>query len=1202
MIILLMLWCMTAEGGPGITRRIVLDPLDQTTVVLPDSFVILDSFEVVGDSTVMVQGLGGYSIHAFRSEVILPPNLIGDVVEITYRYLPLGIGRTFRNREKPSPFMPVEVTRIPASGPVTYNADLSGERDISIAGTKTIGVRVGSQQDPTLNQSLNVQLVGSIAGDIEVNARLSDENSPIQPEGTSAQLKDLDEIVIDLKRKDDQLSIGDCAVRLSDFKFLSLERKMQGLSGVVNHNGWNSSFALATSKGEFGSIEFLGQEGKQGPYYLGDELAASGISEEFIVLAGTERIWIDGVRVSRGIDRDYTIDYATGAVIFTERHLITDQSRIAVDFQYTRERYRRTVYTATITGTLTEYLSVRSGWFSESDDADRTLGWDLTKDERSILERAGDDPQSAAIPSYQFVGFGNGDYDTLHVRYLIPDEAGTWSAVFDSVGQGNGAYRLVGSDYEYYGPGNGEYEVRAESTGVGSYTIIREIILISDFLRMRQEEHTSLRIYDHGIPQTPSGSFTATFYRKQGGDYIRASQSLWSYVGPGHGDFSLYRTVPVPRSQDTFVAGVALNYNDRISVSVEGAALRRDSNTLSDIDDEDNNTGAFDADISLNGTELLGLPNWRLNGRFKGQSKGFVSPGRLKPVDWSRSWLLEEDERQAQHESSVDIHLGLPDEGNVEITVGELAVGGRIDRRFGASTDIRAPYGIAMRGRYNRSARKGNGDLLWWTEGTISRDKGFLGPIFRWKAETVESPGVLSGKAYRGEGFSEMGYGLRLGADKSRTMTFIGGIRTYRNRGEDASAWVDSRKGTWIEVGGVGGSGRKFRASVDFKFAESKPISSNQGIRSQEQQKTTRNTVGAIRINTSPGRAWPSLDIVYKASGREQEVLTESLVPEESFETNVGEYDSLGNWVGVKTGTHKKILIPSGNGEQVGNVEGNATLRLRTDPSSSSLFRRMISSDTSIRVQASSRAVNRYEMYLFDPRILADDSLTVNERIRIEERVELNPVGSPLRIGFQWVYDLNKDNRRIDRRLRGTSNQHVVRIRCPGIVKGNAELRIGRTTENESEIYRDEGGSTLTNDTVRYTAVPSISTPVYSRIEVLFSGIAERETVHQRQGLSESRDAIISIGALTPGIRYSFPERGNILIESEFRRTRISGPWEQMSGLLRRRDEAGAGVNLRVSGNYRLQKSLILSLNVLYGKTPLQGTVSEGSMELVATF
>jgi hypothetical protein len=404
--------------------------------------------------------------------------LLGDVpagatVVVTYRRRPLLMAPVYTLR-------PADVSRPGAAEPVPTTAVVPRAREetgvapnLAFGGTKSVSFATGSNRGSTLDQSLEATVEGQLTPTIKVRALLSDNNLPIQPQGNTEELEYFDKVFVEMEGPNARAAVGDLSVDNRTSSFSAVTRQLRGFSG----GAWNArgriTAAAAETKGEFRTIEFRGTTGLQGPYAL---LSAARTTPE-VIIAGTERVYVDGQRAERGPNRDYVIDYDVGAITFTPRRLITTDTEIAVDFEVTEERYDRSTVLA-----AAEKVAVGGGvnlsvlFAREADDRDRPKTLVLSSTDRDALAAAGDDPAGAVTGGVTPADSGQGTYVLVPAdsvagtpaHYRFDEIAGDLLVSFVEVGTGLGDYRRAGVSprgttyFEFVGAGNGEYIVGKE--------------------------------------------------------------------------------------------------------------------------------------------------------------------------------------------------------------------------------------------------------------------------------------------------------------------------------------------------------------------------------------------------------------------------------------------------------------------------------------------------------------------------------------------------------------------------------------------------------------------------------------------------------------------------------------------------------------------------------------------------------------------
>ncbi len=317
------------------------------------------------------------------------------------------------------------------------------------------GISFGNNQNLVLNSSFNLQLSGKLGDDIEILAAITDNNIPLQPEGNTQQLQEFDKIFIQLKRGNSSLIAGDYELSRPDGYFMNYFKKLQGAtfsnkSEILSKGILRSKASIAIARGKFARNTLPIQEGNQGPYKLrGQE------GERFIiVLAGTEKVYVDGQLMTRGLEEDYVIDYDQGNINFTNRRLVTKDIRVIVEFEYSDQNYTRSLV-AINTDYTYDKLQVYFNLFSQQDGKSSGGAQDLSPEEKKALADAGDDLDNAFASGLdtleEFSEFrvkyklvDSLGYDSILVFSTNPDSA-RFVANFLLVGEGQGNYVQIPS-------------------------------------------------------------------------------------------------------------------------------------------------------------------------------------------------------------------------------------------------------------------------------------------------------------------------------------------------------------------------------------------------------------------------------------------------------------------------------------------------------------------------------------------------------------------------------------------------------------------------------------------------------------------------------------------------------------------------------------------------------------------------------------
>lgn len=565
---------------------------------LPHVFLEEESERVLLDSLLLLERHSEYEINYVGGFLKIKTEKLARYISdslphrllVFYKLQPFSLNRRYSLRT-------VEITqesvrtaptvRIAPSG--TSEDDFFGS-SISKSGSIVRGFTVGSNRDMSLTSGFRLQLSGKLAQDVDVTAALTDENSPLQPEGNTQTLREVDKVYVEIKHPRYEATLGDVLIEQKGSEggeFAGIQRKILGAEGGVYYGNTSSqnfsgktTVAVGTARGKYMTNQFMGIDGVQGPY----RLRGKNGEQYLLVVAGSERVYLNGVLLTRGETNDYTIDYGSGEITFTSRQLITNASRIVVDFEYSDQQYARNLYALSTSNSIwNNALTVRATYRREADDPDTPIETTLSDSAKGLLRMSGADRYAAAFPGISFAGHDS-----------------------------------------------------ASGMSLGQYLLADTVI---------NGKHYTILVY---APGDPRAIYSVKFspvaeVPKDSVGYIRVAVGQFRFAGIGEGNYMPLRFVPLPQSHDLMDIQATLVASSAFMLQGEYATSSFDANRLSALDASQKGTAVrFSAhyhqeafrigSVSLGGVEL------RYTKRYV--ASDFLPSDRLNEVEYSRKWNI----------------------------------------------------------------------------------------------------------------------------------------------------------------------------------------------------------------------------------------------------------------------------------------------------------------------------------------------------------------------------------------------------------------------------------------------------------------------------------------------------------------------------------------------------------------------------------
>jgi hypothetical protein len=459
------------------------------TISLSRPELSLDSLTVIPESIYFKSDLDiAFQYNPNSGMIYFDTGQTEDSVTICYQTIPYQLHKTYQRKD----LVAYQEEMLYSSNKVENANKILDKKEelfptdnLQKSGSLSRGISFGNSQNVVVNSALNLQLDGKLGEDLNIRASITDQNVPFQPEGNTAQIQDFDNIYMELYNDNFSLKGGDVLFKNRPSEFLRYHKNVQG--GLLNTkytigstSTAETSLGVSVAKGKFASIKLEVEEGVAGPY----RITIPNTSDFIIIMANSEKVYLDGKQLQRGFNYDYVIDYNKAEIQFNAQVLITKFSRVRIDMEYSDRNYSRSI----ITGSHYQEVGKASfsfNYYSEKDNPNKPLSFNLDQDDKDLMQSIGDDLDKAVKVSAQEVPYNSDEVlyelaDTLDsdlnrveiFKYSTNPEATLYRVGFSDLGTGKGNYILTNSTangriYQWVSPIN--------NTPQGNYAPIMQI-------------------------------------------------------------------------------------------------------------------------------------------------------------------------------------------------------------------------------------------------------------------------------------------------------------------------------------------------------------------------------------------------------------------------------------------------------------------------------------------------------------------------------------------------------------------------------------------------------------------------------------------------------------------------------------------------------------------------------------------------------
>ena len=354
----------------------------------------------------------------------------------------------------------------------------------------------------------------------------------------------------------------------------------------------SSSLTVSSAKGQFADVTISVQEGVQGPY----KLRGPNGERFIIVMANSERIYLDGQLLNRGFNEDYVIDYNLGEITFNPNVLITQFSRARATYEYSDRNYNRSIINTHHQFNFGK-TKISLNHYQEKDSKNNPLSFDLSDDDKLTMSLAGE--QNLPVPISGEIQSVFDENFILYEKKDTLDASGLGHQVFTFSRDSSAVlFRVSFTEVPF---GTGDYILKS-TTANG-------------------------RIYEWTSPEN----------------------------GQKQGNYVAQNFVPAPSKKQMTTLGAEVAVTKYSTAYLEMALSNHDMNLYSDLDSEDDQGGAMKIGFETGDKPIEFLKGYKFSSiiDFEHDGKNFKSIDRFRYIEYDRDWSFDPNSETELFEDNI---------------------------------------------------------------------------------------------------------------------------------------------------------------------------------------------------------------------------------------------------------------------------------------------------------------------------------------------------------------------------------------------------------------------------------------------------------------------------------------------------------------------------------------------------------------------